>query len=78
MGRNVAGLSPMAAAGQAVEAVEELLSAIGVPFQMSDYGIPREDLPKLVQGALKQARLFVPNPRDLCGDDVRSIYEEAC
>jgi alcohol dehydrogenase class IV len=78
MGRDVAGLSPMAAAGQCVEAVEELLSAIGVPFQMSDYGIPREDLPKLVQGALKQARLFVPNPRDLCGDDVRSIYEEAC
>ncbi|MCU0560804.1 MAG: iron-containing alcohol dehydrogenase [Desulfobacterales bacterium] len=78
MGRDVAGRSPLAAAGQCVEAVKELLQAIGVSFRMSDYGIPRTDLPKLVQGAMKQARLFVPNPRDLCGDDVRLIYEEAC
>ena len=77
MGKDIAGLSPMAAAGQAVEAVKELLGAIGVSSRMSDYGIPREDLPKLVEGAMKQARLFVPNPRDLGEEDVRGIYEEA-
>lgn len=77
MGRDVTGLSPMAAAGQAVEAVKELLQAIRVSFQIGDYGIPRGDLPKLVEGALKQARLFVPNPRGLEEEDVRLIYEEA-
>lgn len=77
MGRDVTGLSPMAAAGQAVEAVKELLQAIRVSFQIGDYDIPRGDLPKLVEGALKQARLFAPNPRGLEEDDVRLIYEEA-
>jgi alcohol dehydrogenase class IV len=77
MGRDVTGLSPMAAAGQAVEAVKELLQAVRVSFQIGDYGVPRGALPKLVQGAMKQARLFVPNPRDLGEDEVRLIYEEA-
>ncbi len=77
MGRNVAGLSPLAAAGQAVEAVLELLQAIGVSYRLRDYGIPPADLPRLVQGAMKQARLFVPNPRDLFEKDVVSIYEAA-
>jgi hypothetical protein len=30
-----------------------------------------------VDGGMKQARLFVPNPRDLVEKDVKSIYEEA-
>ncbi len=77
MGRDVAGLSPMAAGGQAVEAVQELLRAIGVSSRISEYGVPRGDLPKLVAGAMKQTRLFVPNPRDLSEEDVRGIYEEA-
>lgn len=77
MGKDVTGLAPMAAAGQAVEAVKDLLQAARVSFQLGDYGVPRGDLPKLVQGAMKQARLFVPNPRDLGEDDVRLIYEEA-
>jgi alcohol dehydrogenase class IV len=77
MGRDVSGLSPLEAAGRAVAAVKELLQSIQVSFRIGDYGIPRGDLPKLVQGAMKQARLFVPNPRDLGEDDVRLIYEEA-
>ena len=77
MGRDLSGLSPLEAAGQAVKAVKELLLGIRISFPIGDYGVPRGDLPKLVQGAMKQARLFVPNPRDLGEDDVRSIYEEA-
>jgi len=46
-------------------------------FQIGDDGIPRTDIPKLVAGVMKQARLFVPNPRDLAEDDVRWIYEKA-
>ena len=61
----------------AVDAIQELLDIINVPRQIKDYGIPETDLPKLVAGGLKQARLFVPNPRDLTEEDVVSIYREA-
>ena len=58
-------------------AVQELLDAINVSYRLSDYGIPESDLPKLVEGGMKQARLFVPNPKDLTKEDVRAIFENA-
>jgi len=40
-------------------------------------GIPKEAIPKLVEGGIRQARLFVPNPRDLRKKDVEAIYTKA-
>ena len=77
MGENVEGLSMYEAADRSIEAVKNLLQAVQIPFRLSQYGISRDDLPKLVEGGMKQARLFVPNPRDLTPEDVRSIYESA-
>jgi alcohol dehydrogenase class IV len=77
MGESVEGLSLYDAAGLAVDAVLNLMKAVNVSPKLSDYGIAKTDLPKLVQGGLAQARLFVPNPRDLTEDDVHSIYEHA-
>lgn len=77
MGRDVEGLSPIEAAEMAVKAVEDLLDAVQVPYRLREYGIPQSDLPKLVAGGMKQTRLFVPNPRDLTEEDVRSIFQEA-
>jgi len=77
MGEEIEGLSLYEAAQKAVEAVEKLLNAVNIPYRLSEYKIPRSDLPKLVVGGMKQSRLFVPNPRDLSEDDVRKIYEEA-
>jgi alcohol dehydrogenase len=77
MGRDIEGYSMYEAAGLAVEAIKELLDAVKVSFCLGDYDIPIEDLPKLVDGGIKQARLFVPNPRDLTEKDVKSIYEGA-
>ena len=77
MGENVEGLSVYEAADRSIEAVKNLLQAVQIPFRLSQYGISRDDLPKLVEGGMKQARLFVPNPRDLTPEDVRSIYESA-
>ena len=65
------------AADLAVEAIQELLETINVSYKISDYGIPEEDLSKLVEGAMKQSRLFVPNPRDPNEEDVRMIYRMA-
>jgi len=77
MGENVEGLSVYEAAEKSIEAVKSLLNALQIPFQLSQYGIPRDHLPKLVEGGMKQARLFIPNPRDLTEEDVKSIYENA-
>jgi len=77
MGENVGGLSIYEAAGKSVEAVKNLLGAVQIPYRLSQYGIPRDHLPKLVEGGMKQARLFIPNPRDMTQEDVKSIYENA-
>ena len=77
MGRDVEGLSSMEAAELAVEAVQDLLSQIAIPYRLRDYGIPREAIPRLVEGGMSYARLFIINPRDLTEQDVRSVYEEA-
>ncbi len=77
MGQEIEGLSPMEAAESAVAAIQELLDAVNVSYHLKDYGIPEEDLPKLVAGAMKQSRLFIPNPRDLNESDVTAIYQNA-
>lgn len=77
MGEAVEGLSLHDAAQKAVSAIKRLLDQIQIPCTLTAYGIPREDLPKLVAGGLKQSRLFVPNPRDLTEKDVEAIYRAA-
>ncbi len=77
MGEDILGLSPYDAAALSVEAVRSLMAAVKVSGRLGDYGISRDDLPKLVKGGMAQARLFVPNPRDLTEADVEHIYAGA-
>ena len=77
MGEKTDNLSLPEAASKAVKAVHRLLKDVGIPSQLRDYGIKKEDLPKLIEGGLKQARLFIPNPRNLNMEDVTKIYEMA-
>ena len=77
MGRDIEGYGLLEAANLAVEAIQELLDTIKVSCQIQDYGIAESDLPILAAGGMKQARLFVPNPRDVNEEDVASIYREA-
>ncbi len=77
LGQAIEGYSPFEAAGLAVDAIKELLDTISVSCRLSDYGISIEDLPMLVDGGMKQARLFELNPRDLTKKDVKLIYEGA-
>jgi alcohol dehydrogenase class IV len=66
-----------AKAALAVEAVVGILEDVQIPYHLRDYRIPKEAIPKLVQEGMKQARLFVPNPRNLRETDVKAIYERA-
>jgi alcohol dehydrogenase class IV len=77
MGKDIEGLSALEAARLSVEAVEELLTTLQIPFYLHEYRISKEDIPKLVEGGLKFSRLFITNPRDLNERDVRSLYEGA-
>jgi alcohol dehydrogenase class IV len=77
MGKGIEGLSATKGALLAIEAAQELLETVQIPYRLHDYGISKKDFPKFVEGAMKFARLFVPNPRDLREHDVLSIYEGA-
>ncbi|MGO9570006.1 MAG: iron-containing alcohol dehydrogenase [Desulfomonilaceae bacterium] len=77
LGEKTDGLSPYESADKAVGAVRRLLDYMDFPYRLSTYGIKESDLPKLVEGGMAQARLFVPNPRDLTPTDVENIYKGA-
>jgi alcohol dehydrogenase class IV len=77
MGENIHGLSAYEAAGTSIDAVNKLLEAVDISIKLPDYGIDQADLPRLVEGGMRQTRLFVPNPRDLAQEDVKKIYEMA-
>ncbi len=77
MGEHVEGLETFDAAAKAVAAVRRLLQMVNISTRLRDYSIPKEDIPKLVEGGMKQARLFVPNPRNPSREDVQAVYEKA-
>jgi alcohol dehydrogenase class IV len=77
LGENIEGLSMYEAADKSVESIKRLLNAVQIPYRLTQYGISQEDLPKLVEGGMKQARLFITNPRDLTEEDVTGIYKGA-
>jgi alcohol dehydrogenase class IV len=77
MRENIKGLTHYEAAERSVSAVKRLLEAVNISFRLSDYGVSKGDLLRLVEGAMRQARLFVPNPRNLTEEDVSNIYSKA-
>jgi len=77
MGEAVEGIPVRRAAELAVESVTTLCEDIGIPCSMSDLGIPRADIPVLVEGALKVTRPVENNPRTLGEEEARQIYVQA-
>lgn len=77
MGENIEGLNALEAAERSVVGIRRLLEMINLSYRLRDYGIPKESIPKLVEGGMKQSRLFVPNPRNLTQDDLTAIYTKA-
>jgi alcohol dehydrogenase class IV len=77
MGENIEGLNALEAAERSVVGTRRLLEMINISYRLRDYGISKESIPKLVEGGMKQSRLFVPNPRNLTQDDLLSIYTKA-
>ena len=51
----------------------ELMRDVGAPERVSAFGYAEDDLPALVDGAMKQARLLNVAPREVGEDDIRAI-----
>ncbi len=76
MGEPVDGLPLRRAADAAVDAVRTLCSDIGIPCFLSDLGIPRSDIPALVEMALTVTRPVQNNPRTLGKNEATMIYDQ--
>ncbi|MNL30023.1 L-1,2-propanediol oxidoreductase [compost metagenome] len=53
-----------------------LAGELGLATRLRDLGIVESDIEALAVDAMKQQRLLGNNPREVCLDDVRSIYME--
>ncbi len=75
---HVAGLlagEPFADAGADTlpEVLRALMRDVDAPRGIAELGYDENDVPALVEGALKQQRLLVVSPRDVTGDDLGHI-----
>ena len=77
MGEPVDGLPPRRAADAAVDSIRTLCEDIGIPSSLAEIGVPGDDIPKLVEGALKVTRPVENNPRKLEKEEAQYIYERA-
>ena len=46
---------------------------VGAPRGIAELGYAEDDVPALVEGALKQQRLLVVSPREVAADDLGHI-----
>lgn len=76
MGVDTRGLTPLQAADAAVQAVETLQQAIGVPRHLSQTGLDRALLPGLARGAMSDRGLYF-NPRLASEAEVLALLEAA-
>ena len=75
---HVAGLlagEPLGDAGPDTlpEVLRSLMRDVDAPRGVAELGYDENDVPALVEGALKQQRLLVVSPRDVTGDDLGHI-----
>jgi alcohol dehydrogenase class IV len=64
------------AANTLIDALSELVPAVGLEDRLSQFGIVGEDVSALCDGALRQARLLSYNIRGIERDDISDIYRQ--
>lgn len=76
MGENIEGLSKRDAAEKALTAIQTLSKDIGIPANLTELGVKKEDLPIMAENAQKDA-CGLTNPRRPSLEDVIGIYTAA-
>ena len=59
-----------------LERMEALLSQIGIPGNLSAYGVKMDGLEELVQAGMGESRLLKNNKREVTPQDARAIYRQ--
>ena len=72
-GESIDGLSEVEAARLAVRAIKSLLTDLDISYKLSDYEVPREEIPSLAKAAIGAARLIGNNPRKVTEKEVVEI-----
>lgn len=70
-------LSDDAAAGAAIDEIERLARAVGIPASLAEIGVTRDDIPQLATETMTIARLLRNSPRALDLEGVTAILEAA-
>lgn len=76
LGADTAGLGVEAAAEAGVQAMRDLAKAVGIPAQLSDLGVKREDFALMAANAIKDGSGYT-NPKKLSQEDIEGIFEKA-
>ncbi len=76
LGVDTKGVSTHQAAQKAVERVRELISAVGIPAHLADFGVTHRELPVIARESLPSGSLK-HNPRPLSAADIESILSAA-
>ena len=76
MGEPIGDLSKREAAEEAITSIQTLSRDIGIPANLTELGVKKEDLPIMAENAQKDA-CGVTNPRRPSLDDVIDIYTAA-
>jgi alcohol dehydrogenase len=74
-GENTDGLPGIEAARLSVKAIKSLLDDLDISYKLSQYNIPREEIPGLAKAAIGAARLISNNPRKATEKDVIKLLE---
>ncbi|MDF1614909.1 iron-containing alcohol dehydrogenase [Desulfurivibrio dismutans] len=76
-GVDTAAMNLREAAEASVEAVWNLNQDVGIPRNLEELGVSKEDIPEMAKIALTVARPVANNPRRPILDEVMAVYEEA-
>lgn len=76
LGIDIAGKSSAEVCDLLVQSVIKLRNEAGMTKSLKDFGLTKDDIPKLAELALKDA-CMVTNPVELTQEDVEKIYEAA-
>lgn len=71
-----AGLTEAQKADRFITKMEEIVSHLDIPTDLTQFGVPKEDLEALVVSGMDVKRLLNNNMRELTADDARAIYQQ--
>ncbi len=76
LGEDTGARSAEGAAERAVDAVQRLSRAVGIPPRLRDLGVTTSAIPQMATDAMKSGNVLV-NPRDTTYDDIVHLFETA-